>query len=383
MKTGPLAQDYVVVGKTPAADLITDDPALTKLPGGGLLATWTYRGTVGETKNTNPERFRLARSDDGGRTWEELAPLEITMGLPFVHDGELYLLGNAFGRRNIIISRSRDAGQTWRPFTTLFEGEFWNTPTGTAVRDGIWYRAFGVPNNAGVYNQAGSRTVVLAGDLSRDLLDPRTWRLSNLLTYPGTPPELRTGVFGEYEDHWLEPNVVNVNGRIRVLARPRIDGYATSGIAAVCDVDDDGRRLNYRFTQFHPFPGGQNKFHIIYDRPSRLFWMTGNLPTNSQDTELAAALKRRGFSGRPGNERRFLMLFYSIDALNWFHACCLAAWPSPLQSFHYVTPLVDGENLLFLSRTSKDAPNQHDSELVTFHRLAGFRSLALDLHQAL
>ena len=39
---------------------------------------------------------------------------------------------------------------------------------------------------------------------------------------------------------------------------------------------------------------------------------------------------------------------------------------------------------LMLSRTSSpDARHQHDSDLVTFHRVADFRRLALDLHPAM
>ena len=72
----------------PSDDLIVDEPALTKLPGGGLPATWTYRPRArGSDVNTNPQRFRLSRSYDDGRTWMELPPLDICMGQPFVHDG--------------------------------------------------------------------------------------------------------------------------------------------------------------------------------------------------------------------------------------------------------------------------------------------------------
>ena len=39
--------------------------------------------------------------------------------------------------------------------------------------------------------------------------------------------------------------------------------------------------------------------------------------------------------------------------------------------------------LVLISRTSKDAPNQHDADLVTFHRVGGFRSLALNLYPEL
>ena len=41
--------------------------------------------------------------------------------------------------------------------------------------------------------------------------------------------------------------------------------------------------------------------------------MVGNLPTDPQNTQgWGEALSARGFKGRPGNERRFLMLFYSL-----------------------------------------------------------------------
>ena len=377
MDEQPLAPEYVVVGAAPAGDLITDDPALVRLPSGRLLATFTFRDP-GLSGQSNPQRFRLARSVDEGRTWQQLTPLDINMGLPFVYDGALYLLGNGLGRKDIIISRSEDEGETWQPFTVLFRGSYWSAPTATAIRGNTLYRAFGAPNEEGLYNRHGSRCVVTAAHLEADLLRPSAWRMSQDLVFPGTPSGLASGLFSR-EDHWLEPNVVNVRGKIRVLLRMRIDQYATSSLGAVCDVSDDGERLQLSFCQFHPLPGAQNKFHIIYDEESRLFWMTSNLPTNTQDRELAEKLAARGL-GRPGDERRFLMLFYSMDALNWFQAACLAMWPSTRQSFNYVTQIVDGEDLLFVSRTAKDAPNQHDSDLITFHRLAEFRSLALNLH---
>ena len=166
-----------------------------------------------------------------------------------------------------------------------------------------------------------------------------------------------------------------------MLVRTRMDGYATSGMCAVCDLTHENGPLSLRFTQFHPMPGGQNKFHIVYDAAQRLFWTTVNLPTDTQDIQdREGRLKAQGFAGRPGNERRFLFLQYSVDALNWFPAGCVAMWHKTSQSFHYVGPLIDGNDLLLLTRTSRDAANQHDSELVTLHRVKDFRSLAFDLY---
>jgi hypothetical protein len=382
MSIKPLAQDYVIVGRSPRPELIMDDPALAKLPSGRLLATFTIRGTHGASAWGNPQRFNLARSDNAGRTWERLKPLEINMGLPFVHRNTVYLLGNALGRKNVIITRSDDEGVNWLPPLALFEGSFWNAPTSFAIGNGQLYRAFGMPNQDGLWNQ----TVVVAGDLSRDLLNPKAWRISPPVEYPGTPKGVSAEVYPLgvssriFPDHWLEPNVINVRGSIRVLHRCRIDGYGTSSICGVCDVIDDGMNMDYRFTQFYPMPGAQGKFHIIYDASSRLFWTPVNLPTDSQNVDWSGRLEQMGFKGRPGNERRLLMLIYSLDVLNWFQAGCIAMWSSPMRSFHYAAPLIDGDDMLILSRTTKDGRNQHDSDLVTFHRIPDFRSLALDLH---
>jgi hypothetical protein len=74
------------------------------------------------------------------------------------------------------------------------------------------------------------------------------------------------------------------------------------------------------------------------------------------------------------------MLLYSLDALNWFQAGCIAIARKLRQSFMYACPLIDGDDLLILSRTSHDARDQHDADLSTFHRVSDFRSLALDIH---
>jgi hypothetical protein len=381
MTTDFLAADFVEVARAPAGQ-ITDDPALVRLPSGRLLASYTFR-IVSDPKQENSDRFRIAHSDDDGATWNEVARLEINMGQPLLHDGALYLIGNRLGRRDIIALRSDDDGRTWSDPVTLFAGSYWNAPTADATRDGVYYRAFDTGDNSGPGGRwAFGGTVLIAADLSGDLLDPVTWRISPACAYPGTPQQMVAGCYpGHWVDHWLEPNTVNVRGRIRVLTRARWDGYGTSAICGVLDASDDGTTLGLDFTQYYPMPGAQNKFYTLWDEASRLFWSPVNLPTDTQDIQQRAErLKAQGFSGRPGNERRFMLLQYSVDALNWFPAGFVAAWPKPSQSFHYVCPLVDGDNLLLLSRTSRDAGTQHDSELVTFHRVRDFRTLAMDLY---
>ena len=174
------------------------------------------------------------------------------MSQPFVHEGELYLSGNRFGRKDIIISRSSDEGNSCSPMITLFQGDFWNAPTSIAVANGQIYRAFDFGGTSG-----GRPLSVVAGDLSQDLLDPKTWRQSNILPYPGTPAGLRRAEYPksvlpyQFYDHWLEPNVIDVAERLMVLARARIAVYATAGMCGLCNLTDDGKKLHLEFAQFY------------------------------------------------------------------------------------------------------------------------------------
>lgn len=128
----------------------------------------------------------------------------------------------------------------------------------------------------------------MAGDLTKDLEDPASWRLSNIVMYPGTPEgitrhlmERRKAAWRQWgKDGWLEANLVNVNGRLRVVSRCVIDGYATANIGGICDLEDDGKELKLSFAQFAAVPGGQCKFYIQFDPVSKLFWMASNIATD-------------------------------------------------------------------------------------------------------
>lgn len=73
------------------------------------------------------------------------------------------------------------------------------------------------------------------------------------------------------------------------------------------------------------------------------------------------------------------MLQYSADGLNWFPAGCVAQAARLSQSFMYARPVIDGNDLAIVARSSLHAPNQHDADTCTFHRVRNFRSLALNL----
>ena len=391
--TTPLAPRYTIAQRRPSSDHYMHDPGMTVLPDSTIFVaapTLEFRAkdashNVEENRIITNREILLSRSVDGGTTWETLPSLPYNDAIPFVHGDDLYMflpgreLTNAFR-----LTKSTDKGTTWSDPVTLFNEPYWNCSTGMAIKDNMLYWGVG---SAFPIEQTGM--LVVRGDLSRDLMNPETWRVSNAVSFPGVPNRLRSNMlppdqklwpFQSPHDSWLEPNLVNVNGRLRALVRFDIDGQATSNIAAVCDLDVVDGNMDFRFTQFAALPGGQCKFFIMYDEPSTLFWMLSNAPTDSHgffyDRD---QLVNTGFMGAPGNERRILMLHYSRDAYNWFSAGCVAKWPSPIQSFMYPSAAIYNDDILFISRTSKDGQNQHDADLVTFHRIPDFRSLAMDI----
>jgi hypothetical protein len=276
------------------------------------------------------------------------------------------------------VTVSEDEGRTWEVPVEVIKG----TPDrklcllqmGMVVRDGWLYWACSQE-----YREMGA----VACDLRKGLLKPASWISSGLVGMP-VPDALISGKFtdGNPTMRCLEGNVVDVNGRLLVIARALINRYGTANMAAVFDLERTGEKLNLSFRQLYPVPGGQCKFYILYDPPTRLFWMASNLPTNSQDLIQATARFPNPFPGTPRTlreDRRILMLSYSLDSLNWITAGCIVKADKSSQSFMYPVLAVDGDDLVVLARTARDSKDYHDADLATFHRVRDFRSLAMDI----
>lgn len=373
----PLAQDYTVVFHNPDPEQYVEGPGLVRLDDTSLLAVVPVvpREQFSEARRLTRSAVHLLKSSDAGKTWQPLSELPYYSAAPWTYRGTLYLFANKPGEgkhRNadLLLLRSPDGGKTWSEPITLAKGNLWNCHTAMVQREGRLYWAI---DDLSLGAKRGPRLV--AGDLSGDIMSPASWRVSEPVPFPGAPPLMFDARFASQSDQYLEPNVIDVNGRLRVLAVVKIKRQTSANVCAVLDANDDGQQLSLKFTRYNSMPGGNLKFCVLRDDPSHLFWVTSNLPADSENT---VNLKQENFKGSAG-DRRFLMLHYSLDGLNWFSAGCVARATKLSQSFMYARPVIDGDDLAIICRSSVNAPNQHDADYATFHRVHDFRKLAMPL----
>ncbi len=377
----PLAQEHVVVWHNPDPEYYVEGPGLARLDDGTLIAVVPVvpRQEWSEERRVAHSVTHILRSGDHGATWQLLSDLPYYSAAPWTDKGVLYLLANKAGKdsRNddVLLLRSGDAGKTWSEPVTLFKGHYWNCHTGMVQRDGKIYWA---TDDLSLGKLRGP--CLIAGDLTGDIMSPASWRITKGVKFPGAPESFWNPKFAALSDQYLEPNVLEVNGRLRVLAAVKFKRQTSASLCAAFDATDKDGQLDLKFVQYSAMPGGQLKFCVIRDEPSKLFWATSNLPADSQDVfGWHAAADKAGTYRTSAADRRFLMLHYSLDGLNWFPAGCLAQAAKMSQSFMYARPVVDGDDLAIIARSSDKAPNQHDADTATFHRLRDFRKLALDL----
>lgn len=395
---GRAAPDYAVIAQLPPreAEGFFMAPSLAKLPSGNLIAAAPV-GLAYPDGGRGLRTLRFYRSTDAGVSWKQVCELPHDSCEPnlIVHQGRLYLLitpnGNnkhldrshfpRDGKWGIWVSVSDDEGATWSPIKRVIDGPLLpgqsaavlNTGGQTAmiVRNGTLYLSV---------SHQFEKMAAVACRLDQGLLEPAAWRISEMVEMP-IPRELADESFkGATIMRVLEGNVVVVANRLLVVARAIINGGGTANMGAVFEiVDGPGEPLQLKFLQFYPTPGGQLKFYIQRDDVSRLYWMASNLPTNPtfliNDENWS---KARQLHASP-SDRRSLTLWYSVDSLNWFPAGWVAKARGWTQSFHYPVMLIDGDDLILVSRTARESGNQHNVDLITFHRIARFRDLAVDL----
>ena len=382
---GRLLAGEKVITTSPNPDSIyLYTPAIAEGFGGRFVVAVDYGGPgtysldgpksdFGDYKAGN--QIRVLLSDDKGRTWRE-TPARIPMmhEILFKAGGSLYMIGHS-GR--LLITRSDDNGETWSEPAVLCPEPRWHQScTAVDVYDGkvtLVYEKW----VAEKHKWPGVGPVLMQAREDTDLTDPSNWKFSELynpdddmeaarpsgipVNAPGAPGMLETNVIRVHNP--ANPFYDATGKSVALLARAST-GFPDIGVMLKGYEREDGSLAIGRFRKnegevyFVHIPGGDLKFHILYDPESRLYWLL-----HSQ------------IDGRMSYRRR-LALSYSPDLLRWTFAGLVAVGPTDHSARHYATMIQDGDDLFIVSRSGDErARTAHDGNIVTFHRIKDFRKL--------
>lgn len=413
----PVLGSETVVYESPAADsvyayspglAVTDSRRLIasmdqgikdpdKVPGLKVVDGKTWRG-------------KIYTSDDHGASWMHRSDMPLCHARPFVAGDSVYVLGHS---GNLGVMRSRDNGDTWEGPFWLTSGQRWHqAPCSVVYANGKVYLVM-ERNTDPVFKGwpvAVLAPVVMAAPVTADLTDRASWTFSNELTYRdviekyGTPnligcPFFNPGLTAplSLKDRrsmahpgWLETNIVQFTDPTHVWHDPAGRTFhlwmrAHTGstnlacIAKAVEAEDGSITVSVERAPsgepilYVPCPGGQMKFHILYDAESALFWLLSTQATDSMARPETLSEDRFNL---PNNERHRLVLYFSKNCIDWCFAARVADSGTFGQGRHYASMVIDGNDLHVLSRSGDQrAKSAHDGNLITFHTIPDFRKL--------
>lgn len=403
--------DGTVVYESPTPKtLFCYTPGLARLEGGRLVATMDLGGPG--LKKGSP-RGRVFTSDDHGRTWAPRTSFPFIHARPFAAGKSLYVLGHS---GDLMIIRSDDGGQTWSKPVKLTAKQSWHQSACSVVHaKGCVYLVMERRVTSRIIGWAVGELapVLLRGKEDADLTQRENWTFASELSFHDTIPKIETDpaidFFGvpffpapypagslpslrrnSAPIGWLETNVVRITdpdhvwcdpggNTIHLWARAHTGGTGYAAIAKVVENQDGTMTTMLEHVPsgkkilFVPCPGGQMRFHVLYDEPTKFYWLLSTQATDSMTR--ADRLPANRFN-LPNNERHRLQLHFSKNMIDWCFAGIVAMGASAGEARHYASLAIDGDDLHVLSRSGDSrAKSAHDGNLITFHTVKNFRKL--------
>lgn len=387
-------------------------PGLAVLPDGTFVATLDHEHTIEDElcPDGNPVKGRIFTSSDGGETWVQRAVTPIYHARPFLAGKSIYVLGH---RRDLGILRSEDGGQTWSNVHWLTKDQEWHqAPCNVHYTRGRVYLVMErvVDPNWPEWPVHVMAPVLMAASVNADLTQRESWTFSNELVYrdviqqygpprligvpffkPGdTTPEIPDDHRPMARPGWLETNVVQFTDPNHVWYDPagrtfhlwmRAHTGSTNYAAILKAVESEDGSITVSVQHapsgepvvFVPCPGGHMKFHLLYDEPTKLFWLLSSQSTDSMTRPDRLPPDRFNL---PSNERHRLVLHFSRNCIDWCFASRVDDTGAFGQSRHYASMVTRGDDLFILSRSGdQHASSAHDTNLITFHTVRDFRKL--------
>ncbi len=414
----PLANDFVTLMDSPNPTTVwTCSPGLCRLPSGRLVATGGFRGPgmdqVEGNKSDGGHLGLIFLSDDGGASWRKVAEYPFLHARPFVAGNKLYILGHC---GDLMITSSADDGLSWSEPAKLTDGQKWHqAPCNVLYENDCIYLVMErqIYHDCHAWTPSVLAPVLMRARVDDELTKPESWSFASEIAfrdifenddlishgqvfYPIIPNEsfypspnrdcappgwLETNVFKIYDpDHyWFDPK----GKTIHLIARLH-NGMTND--AALLTVTEQGDKpgTGQMITGFQQLPsggmarivslpGGQMKFHILYDEEMKLYWL---LSTQATDSMTKAYKLEKDRYNLPNNQRSRLVLHFSKNMVDWCFAGVVAIGGSELESRHYASMVINGNDLCILSRSGDArAASPHNGNLITFHKLKNFRDL--------
>ena len=364
---------------------------------------------VAKLPGDRSKRGRLCTSDDHGKTWVHRVNFPMLHARPFMAGNSLYVLGH---RGDLRVMRSDDEGETWTEALKLTEGQNWHqSACNVHYANGCVYLVMErrVYRDVPRWAVKELAPVLMRGKIGDDLTKRENWTFASELAFRDAIPSEALDYFGvpfyycppkqsvwvaPNRDFnrigWLETNVVQfvdpdhywydpTGHTFHLWARAHTGGKGYAAIAKVVENDDGSMTTmletvpSGRKVAFVPCPGGQMKFHILYDEPTKLYWLLNSQATDSMTR--AERLPKERFN-LPNNERHRLQLHFSKNCIDWCFAGIVSIGPSPKQSRHYASMVIDRDDLHILSRSGDHlAQSAHNGNFISFHTVNDFREL--------
>lgn len=414
----PIAASESIVYESPdPMTVYAYSPGLAITPGGRLIATMDQGGrgvkNIPGIKRGEQGRIwngKIYTSDNRGQSWEHRSDMPLKHARPFVAGENLYILGHA---GDLGIMRSEDWGGTWSAPSWLTEGESWHqAPCNVHYARGRIYLVMETKTDPDFRGWSVSvlAPVVMSARVTDNLLDKESWTFSNKLSYrdyiaeygepnllgvpffnPGrTAPDHKKDVRGMAPPGWLETNIVAFTDPDHIWHDPENRTFylwmrahtGASNMACIAKVTEDesgaltvsaAKAPSGKPLLYVSCPGGQMKFHILYDEATELFWLLSSQSTDSMTDPTKLPDNRYNL---PNNERHRLVLHFSKNCVDWNFAARVADSGNAGQGRHYASMVIDGDDLHMLSRSGDHrAKDSHNGNLITFHTLRDFRKL--------